>query len=98
MARQSAHNDGPRARAKTWAPQIDAARRPPDCCCRMALPMPAGSLRGLLSEWAVAEVAPGRLMPWLPVAFGFGIVALLYRRSRTGLVGGVGLALAWRRH
>jgi competence protein ComEC len=35
----------------------------------------AGSLRGLLSEWIAAEVAPGRLMPWLPVAFGFGIVA-----------------------
>jgi competence protein ComEC len=24
-------------------------------------------------EWARAEVAPGRLMPWLPVVFGFGI-------------------------
>jgi competence protein ComEC len=28
----------------------------------------------LLSQWALAEVAPGRLVPWLPVAFGFGIV------------------------
>jgi competence protein ComEC len=27
-----------------------------------------------LREWAAAEVAPGRLMPWLPVAFGLGIV------------------------
>ncbi len=35
----------------------------------------AGSLRGLLSGWITAELAPGRLMPWLPVAFGFGIVA-----------------------
>ncbi len=34
----------------------------------------AGWLRGLISQWALAEVAPGRLVPWLPVAFGFGIV------------------------
>src|SRR6202521_944979 len=27
-----------------------------------------------LREWAAAEVVPGRLMPWLPVAFGLGIV------------------------
>ncbi len=27
-----------------------------------------------LAPWLAAEVAPGRLMPWLPVAFGAGIV------------------------
>jgi competence protein ComEC len=27
-----------------------------------------------LRQWAEAEVAPGRLMPWVPVAFGAGIV------------------------
>jgi competence protein ComEC len=27
-----------------------------------------------LREWAAAEVAPGRLMAWLPVAFGLGVV------------------------
>jgi competence protein ComEC len=26
-----------------------------------------------LKEWALADVAPGRLVPWLPVAFGAGI-------------------------
>ncbi|MFA6266986.1 MAG: ComEC/Rec2 family competence protein [Pseudolabrys sp.] len=30
-------------------------------------------LRKLLTLWAAAEVAPGRLLPWLPVAFGVGI-------------------------
>jgi competence protein ComEC len=35
----------------------------------------AGPLAARLREWAAAEVAPGRLMPWLPVAFGLGIVA-----------------------
>lgn len=28
-----------------------------------------------LASWAAAEVAPGRLLPWLPVAFGAGIAA-----------------------
>jgi competence protein ComEC len=28
---------------------------------------------GHLKNWTVAEAAPGRLMPWLPVAFGTGI-------------------------
>ena len=32
-------------------------------------------LRRLLSTWATAEVAPGRLLPWLPVAFAAGIAA-----------------------
>jgi competence protein ComEC len=35
------------------------------------------TLRGAvaqITEWAWAELAPGRLMPWLPVAFGAGIV------------------------
>ena len=29
----------------------------------------------VLASWAAAEVAPGRLLPWLPVAFGAGIAA-----------------------
>jgi len=27
-----------------------------------------------LQQWAIAEVTPGRLVPWLPVAFGIGII------------------------
>jgi competence protein ComEC len=38
-------------------------------------PLPGfGPIAARLREWAAAEVAPGRLMPWLPVAFGFGVV------------------------
>jgi competence protein ComEC len=33
----------------------------------------AGRLRGLLSQWLLAEVAPGRLIPWVPITFGAGI-------------------------
>jgi competence protein ComEC len=62
------------SRAKAWAADIDAARR------RAGLRLPAGAeaalgrLQKTWSDWARSEVAPGRLMPWLPVAFGFGIV------------------------
>ena len=38
------------------------------------LPRFAGSLAEKLREWLIAEVGPGRLMPWLPIAFGSGIV------------------------
>ncbi len=34
----------------------------------------AGPFAARLRAWASAEVAPGRLMPWLPVAFGLGVV------------------------
>jgi competence protein ComEC len=33
----------------------------------------AGAFPAILRQWAAAEVAPGRLMPWLPVGFGLGI-------------------------
>ena len=75
MVRQSAHHERPRARAKAWAPASDAARRPAGLLLPDGIADAAGSLRGLVSEWIIAEVAPGRLMPWLPVAFGLGIVA-----------------------
>jgi competence protein ComEC len=65
-----AQND--RTRAKTW--DIDAARRRAGFMLPAGLTDRAGWLRGLISQWALAEVAPGRLVPWLPVAFGFGIV------------------------
>ncbi|MGA8929174.1 MAG: ComEC/Rec2 family competence protein [Pseudolabrys sp.] len=39
----------------------------------MSIPDGDGRLHETISAWAVAEVAPGRLMPWLPVAFGLGI-------------------------
>ena len=38
------------------------------------LPAVAGPMAARLRAWAAAEVAPGRLFPWLPVAFGLGIV------------------------
>src|SRR6267142_1361973 len=61
-----------RGRADTWPSGPTAPRRP-------GLTWP-GFLAGFgreiaeqLQTWARAEVAPGRLVPWLPVAFGLGV-------------------------
>jgi competence protein ComEC len=75
LVRQHPQNERPRARAKVWGPTADTTRRPAGLLLPDGIVDAAGSLRGLPSEWIAAEVAPGRLMPWLPVAFGFGIVA-----------------------
>src|SRR5450830_363250 len=70
-----AENEQRRTRAKVWAAEIDAARRRAGFMLPAGLADRAAWLDRLLSQWSVAEVAPGRLLPWLPVAFGFGIVA-----------------------
>src|SRR6185437_8709034 len=65
---------GPRARVVAVAGAVAAAGRravPGELAHR------ADRLRQVLADWAVAEVAPGRLLPWLAVAFGFGAVLYL---------------------
>jgi competence protein ComEC len=64
---------GSRGRAEAWRPSIAAGRRPvwawPEAI--------SGLARGVarkIREWVEAEVAPGRLVPWLAIAFGCGIV------------------------
>ena len=44
-------------------------------------------------QWALADVAPGRLVPWLPVAFGCGI-ALYFSAEREPSVWAAALAAA----
>ncbi|HEX2512625.1 MAG TPA: DUF4131 domain-containing protein, partial [Xanthobacteraceae bacterium] len=62
-----------RGRAEAWRPWIAAGRRP-----ALAWPQPlvnfAQRAAQRLREWAAAEVAPGRLVPWLAIAFGCGII------------------------
>ena len=72
MARPIVGGSRSRAGAKAWAPEID--RRPAGLLLPDGIADTAERLHGLLSQWATAELAPGRLVPWLPVAFGFGIV------------------------
>ena len=33
-----------------------------------------GRAREIIARWLVTDVAAGRLMPWLPICFGFGVV------------------------
>ncbi|MGE0062744.1 MAG: ComEC/Rec2 family competence protein [Xanthobacteraceae bacterium] len=66
--------DGARAKARALAAGVDAARR------RAGGALPAGLLlalqrwREVLAQYLAAEFAPGRLVPWMPVAFGIGII------------------------
>jgi competence protein ComEC len=62
-----------RARARTLAAEIDAARR------RAGTSFPGLAARSdryaeILRQLLSLEVAPGRLVPWLPVGFGIGVV------------------------
>ena len=85
-----------RGRDTTWRPWPGAGDRP-----MPAWPDVAGLARPLgerLRAWALADVGPGRLVPWLAIAFGFGIIlyftadrepqlwaaSLLLRRGRCG--------------
>jgi competence protein ComEC len=59
---------GAQGRAETF----DARRRAVAWPVRGAALLPGA--REVIWRWLVAEVAPGRLMPWMPIAFGFGVV------------------------
>jgi competence protein ComEC len=74
VVRQNSQSERARARAKAWAPGMDATRRPAGLLIPDGIAGATGRLRDTISAWTRAEVAPGRLLPWLPVAFGFGIV------------------------
>jgi competence protein ComEC len=68
----------PRGRATPWPERGrgEAAWVWPSLWTRFAQ-----NLTAKLREWALADVAPGRLVPWLPVAFGLGI-ALYFSAER----------------
>src|SRR5262245_33833422 len=55
---------------RTWPVAAGARGREPS----WGLWQVAGEFLDRAARWARAEVGPGRLMPWLPVAFGAGIV------------------------
>jgi competence protein ComEC len=58
-------------RAQESARTIDAAR--PRGIAWPSAPSPSGA-REHVQRWLISDAAAGRLMPWLPVAFGVGIV------------------------
>ncbi len=55
-----------------WA-AVEAARRRAGLALPDGVTAAADHLGRLGAQWIAAELAPGRLMPWLPVAFGLGI-------------------------
>ncbi|HZD88565.1 MAG TPA: ComEC/Rec2 family competence protein, partial [Pseudolabrys sp.] len=92
------------ARVRAWAATVGAARRRAGTALPDALSAAAGPLGRVGADWIAAELAPGRLVPWLPVAFGFGIV-LYFTADREPAwwaalalgVTGIALALGARR-
>src|SRR6185312_11965113 len=94
----------PRPRAEAWAGTIDGVRRRAGAVLPGQFGAALSNTQRRLSEWALAEAAPGRLLPWLPVAFGAGIV-LYFSADREPavwavvplLVGAIALAVAARR-
>ena len=55
-------------RAGTW----DGGPR--ESAWQVRLPDAARGAGAQIRAWVAAEVAPGRLMPWLPIAFGAGVI------------------------
>src|SRR5665213_1688166 len=47
---------------------------------------------GHLRDWAIADTGPGRLLPWLPIAFGFGIALYFAAGHEPAWWAGSGLA------
>ncbi len=77
-------------RAATW-PQVAARLRRPFTWPGADLAFAAGER---IRAWAAAEVAPGRLMPWLPVAFGLGVVVYFAADREPAWWAAISLALA----
>jgi len=68
-------------RVGTWPPEGRAAVGPPPLAWRGDIRDLIAALVARCRAWALAETAPGRLLPWLPVAFGLGI-ALYFTAER----------------
>jgi competence protein ComEC len=81
-----------RGRAEAWRPWIAAGRRP-------ALAWPQGvtdfarRTAQRVREWAAAEAAPGRLVPWLAIGFGTGTL-IYFAIDREPAVSATALLLA----
>ncbi len=76
-----------RGRARTW-PEAGrvAVRRPVPWFISWT------GLRPPLVRWIAQDIAPGRLVPWLPVAFAFGIMAYFAAPREPALWAAVSLA------
>ena len=72
-----AEQGGARGRATTWRPRAPpwiAAGGGPPLVWPQRVAKLARAVGVRVRLWLTAEVAPGRLVPWLAIAFGSGIV------------------------
>lgn len=94
MARGSNPYGRAQGGARTWAPTFDGARRPAGVSLPDGVAGAADRLRRLLSQWLLAELAPGRLSPWVPVAFGIGVASYFAVDREPSVWAGLPLATA----
>ncbi|MFL5066254.1 MAG: ComEC/Rec2 family competence protein [Xanthobacteraceae bacterium] len=78
-------------RAGGRAETFDAARRRRESLWPVRVPRSVRDAVAHIEEWAKAEVAPGRLMPWLPIAFGAGILVYFSAEREPVLVAALAL-------
>jgi len=81
-----------RARATTWP--VGGASAAPGHAPGLAGPRSGFFIATKLRQWAAEEVAAAHLLPWLAVAFGFGIVLYFSAEHEPAWWAGTGLALA----
>jgi competence protein ComEC len=84
-------NNG-RGRATPWP--LGGGRRAIAWAWPASWPRFAQSTKATLKEWALADVAPGRLVPWLPVAFGAGIAVYFAAEREPSSIAAVVLTVA----
>jgi competence protein ComEC len=88
--------DRARGRAEAWRPRIApraAASRRPALAWPDGLSDFAGRAAERVRAWVTVEVGPGRLVPWLAIAFGCGI-AIYFAIDREPAPWAAGLLLA----
>jgi competence protein ComEC len=61
-----------RGRAAVWRPWVGGRKVAPEWLDRLNDLLGGAARR--LRDWALAEAGAGRLVPWLAIAFGFGVV------------------------
>jgi competence protein ComEC len=65
-------DERPRARARTWPLGGRAQGAAPGWLGALSPLVQSAGAR--IGQWIAADIAPGRLVPWLPIAFGFGVI------------------------
>jgi competence protein ComEC len=83
-----------RERAETWREERARARAFGQDANLARMQAAVAQRRDALRRWLSAELAPGRLVPWLPVAFGCGIALYFAAPQEPFWWAGLVLALA----